>query len=157
RLRGRVLPVYRRIDDVPSTVEHRLESPQEGEVVARDEDPRAVRKDRRGRLELDDRLRRALVEDELLTFRCGDDAKWQARRGDPRLGGGDELVDARVVAIRVVMEQDERLHPRRERDVDGVLDRAVTPSRLRGDVAAGVLRVVHDDVRALQELGVTLV
>src|SRR2546430_12426005 len=65
-----------------------------------------------------------------------------------RLGGGDELVDARVVAIRVVMEQDERLHPRRERDVDGVLDRAVTPSRLRGDVAAGVLRVVHDDVRS---------
>src|SRR5439155_17166627 len=29
--------------------------------------------------------------------------------------------------------------------------------RLRGDVTAGVLRVVHDDVRALQELGVTLV
>src|SRR5581483_9353075 len=41
-----------------------------------------------------------------------------------------------------------RLHAAGERDVHRVLERAVAPAGLRGHVPTGVLRVVHEDVRA---------
>ena len=56
-----------------------------------------------------------------------------------------------------MVKEHECLHPSAERDVDGVLDAAVTPTCLRGQLSAGVLGVVNEHVGARQEGGVALI
>ncbi len=63
----------------------------------------------------------------------------------------------RVVVRRIVMEEDEALDTRGQRDVDGVLEAAVAPADLVAILGVGVLGIVDDEVRALQEGDVPLV
>ncbi len=69
----------------------------------------------------------------------------------PRQRGHDEVVDVVVGARRVVVEQREPAHVRRLRDVDRVLDRAVTPPDLLGVLGGEVLGVVDHEVGAAEE------
>ena len=55
------------------------------------------------------------------------------------------------------MKEHQCLHASAERDVDRVLDAAVAPTGLRGQLSAGVLRVVNEHVGARHEGGVTLI
>ena len=63
----------------------------------------------------------------------------------------------RVVVRRIVVEEHQALDAGGQRDVDRVLDAAVAPADLVAVLRVGVLGVVDDEVRALQERDVALV
>ena len=157
RLGHRVLTVIDRIDVVAVAVQHRLEDAHQRDVVVGDQDPRARGQERSGRLDLDHRCGGALVEHELLALGRRDDAQRESGRGHTRLRVSDHVVDARIVAVGVMVKEHQRPNPGGEGDVDRVLDRAVAPTRLVRQLATRVLRVVHEDVGALEELDVALV
>src|SRR5438128_10461708 len=60
-----------------------------------------------------------------------------------------DVVERVVVAVRVVVVEDQALHLGLRRDVDGGVDGRVAPCRL--EVALEELRVVDERVRALRE------
>ena len=111
----------------------------------------------RGRLGHVERDAAAALHAQLEPFPGREHVQRLAATGDLGARRDLHLLEDRVVVGRVVMEQHQTLHPRGQGHVDGVLDTAVPPADLVEILLGGVLRVVDDEVRALQERDVALV
>ena len=78
------------------------------------------------------------------------------QRSNASLGSGvlNNPIQRIVITHGVVMDQRDGFYMGLLGELDDVIDWAVTPTGFRGILGAGELRIVNEQIRALDELGV---